>query len=513
MLLLKIRGKTISYASYKNKLEKEKEENLMNELRELEASTVDENTMQQLEELRIQLQQIRNKRIEGMMVRSRVKWMQDGEKGSRYFCSLEKRNFVDKSMGFIEKGNGEIISEQKNILNEVKKFYENLYSFKAVKEVDLKATMTNAPVLSDEDSELIEGQVTFAEAAAALKNMKNNKSPGPDGFTVEFYKFFFTDIGVFLVRSVNNGFQEELLSVTQRQGLITCIPKEDKPKQYINNWRPISLLNTAYKIASACITNRLKTVLPNIIHESQTGFLKGRYIGENLRLLYDTLLYTDKEQIPGLLLLVDFSKAFDSVSWSFIQKSLDFFNFGPDIKRWIKTLYNKANSCVQVNGQYSDWFNIERGVRQGDPSSPYLYLICAEILSLMIRTNDEIKGIKMKDKEFLLSQFADDTSLGLDGSERSFTAAIHTFDRFSLISGLHMNCDKTIVVWIGSRKNCGVRFCRDRNFCWDPGIFKVLGVKFSTDIDSITGLNYDGKIVKVKKILNTWKKKTINTSW
>ena len=88
--------------------------------------------------------------------------------------------------------------------------------------------------------------------------MKNNKSPGPDGFTVEFFKYFFSDIGAFLLRSVNKGFQDEQLSVTQRQGVIVCIPKEDKPKQYIQNWRPISLLNITYKITSSCTAGRLK---------------------------------------------------------------------------------------------------------------------------------------------------------------------------------------------------------------------------------------------------------------
>ena len=135
---------------------------------------------------------------------------------------------------------------------------------------------------------------------------------------VSSIKFFWNDIGTFLVRSINNGFTKEEMSVTQRQGVITCIPKEDKPKKYLKNWRLITLLNTAYKIASACIANRQKIVLPKIIHKDQTGFLKGRYIGENIRLLSDTLVYTEKEEIPGLLLLIDFEKAFDSISWSFM---------------------------------------------------------------------------------------------------------------------------------------------------------------------------------------------------
>ena len=110
------------------------------------------------------------------------------------------------------------------------------------------------------------------------------------------------------------------MSVTQRHGTITCIPKEGKDKQYIKNWRPITLLNTSYKIASACIADRLKLVLPSIINECQKGFLPGRYIGENIRLLYDVLVHTENSKIPGLLLLVDFEKAFDSIAWSFIKK-------------------------------------------------------------------------------------------------------------------------------------------------------------------------------------------------
>ena len=154
--------------------------------------------------------------------------------------------------------------------------------------------------------------------------MKNNKSPGPDGYTVEFFKFFFNDLGHFLVRSTNEGFDKGKLSITQYQGVITCIPKEGKPKQYIKNWRPISLLNVTYKLISSCISARIKQVLPKIIHHSQKGFIKGRYIGENIRMLYDILDHTEIANIPGLILAVDFEKAFDSVSWNFVRKSLKF---------------------------------------------------------------------------------------------------------------------------------------------------------------------------------------------
>jgi hypothetical protein len=115
-----------------------------------------------------------------------------------------------------------------------------------------------------------------------------------------------------------------LLSVSQKQGLITCLPKEGKPKHLLKNWRPISLLNVDYKIGSAYIAERLKTVLERLISNLQTGFLKGRYIGECTRLILDIIVRTEEEQIPGLLLLVDFEKAFDSLEWDFMFKCLNF---------------------------------------------------------------------------------------------------------------------------------------------------------------------------------------------
>lgn len=114
-------------------------------------------------------------------------------------------------------------------------------------------------------------------------------------------------------------------------------------------------------MASACIANRLKLVLPSLIKEEQTGFLAGRYIGENIRLLYDLMFYSEKLGLPGLLLQIDFEKAFDSVAWSFIYKVLDFFNFGHSIIRWIHLFYNRIESCVIVNGHLSEWFILQRG--------------------------------------------------------------------------------------------------------------------------------------------------------
>ena len=128
----------------------------------------------------------------------------------------------------------------------------------------------------------------------------------------------------------------------------------------------------------------------------------------------------------------------------------------------------------------------------------------------MIRRNKNIKGINLRGQETLLSLFADDTTMYLDGSERSFTEAILTLDHFSRMSGLRVNNDKTQLIWLGSRKNCGIRYMKDKNFQWDPGIFKILGVTFSTKTDDICNLNYSNKLDEIKRIIAKWKKREIS---
>ena len=242
---------------------------------------------------------------------------------------MEKRNFVNKIIPRLEIGE-ETITDQGKILKETKNFYENLYKDNhdlTDVNLDLELRDFDVPKLSDQEKDSLEGLITYPEATNFLRNMNNDRSPGSDGFSAEFFKFFWKKICTSVVRSLNYGFQEGKLSVTQREGIITCIPKEGKPKQFLKNWRPITLLNTVYKIASGVISTRIKSVLNKLISKDQTGFLKGRYIGENTRLIYDIMDFTEENDIPGLLLFIDFEKAFDSVSWNFLYKVLNFFNF------------------------------------------------------------------------------------------------------------------------------------------------------------------------------------------
>ena len=161
--------------------------------------------------------------------------------------------------------------------------------------------------------------------------MESNKSPGSDGLPAEFYRVFWKETSAgkkrHLLNALNYVYSKGLLSITQRRGLITLIPKKNKPTNLMKNWRPITLLNCDYKIAAKCIASRIKKVLPKLINNDQTGFMKNRFIGENIRLIDSIINYANAaEQIEGLLLFIDFEKAFDSIEWSFIEKTLKYFN-------------------------------------------------------------------------------------------------------------------------------------------------------------------------------------------
>ena len=355
----------------------------------------------------------------------------------------------------------------------------------------------------------MEGELTESEILAVLKKMKNNKSPGSDGFTVEFFKFFYNDLKVFIRKSINEGYRDGKLSITQRQGIITCLPKGDKPKQFLKNWRPITLLNVIYKLASGSIAERIKQVLDKLISKEQTGFMSGRYIGENTRLIYDILHITDKLDIPGLLLIIDFEKAFDSISWKFIEKVLNFLNFGESIKQWLKVFYNDISASVVQCGFLSEFFIVQRGCRQGDPLSPYIFLLCAEILTRMFKANKDIKGIKIADTEYTLSQFADDTTVLLDGSQKSLDEALRVLNRFAISSGLKVNASKTRAVWIGSMKFSGETFNHRLKLDWTQNDFDILGIKFSCNLDTIHEINYNEKIKEIKKEINQWSKRIL----
>ena len=242
------------------------------------------------------------------------------------------------------------------------------------------------------------------------------------------------------------------MSTSLRQSIITCLPKGHKDRTNLKNWRPISLLCVVYKMASAAIAERIKPYLNTIISRSQTGYLSGRFIGESTRLVYDLMHHVESDNLPGLLVQIDFEKAFDSISWGFLYQVLDYFAFDKKLIKWIKLFNNDINAFVLQCGNLSKPIAINRGCRQGDPIAAYLFILATEILKLLLDKDHNIKGINIGKHNFKVTQFADDTTLFLDGSRCSLQAALNVLETFGSFSGLKMNSEKTKVIWIGCKK-------------------------------------------------------------
>ena len=397
MMPLKIRDITTKFSINLKKAATREESQLIQEIENIESNPHDENYHENLEIRQIQLQTIRKVKMNGSMIRSKARWLQSGEKPTKYFCNLEKKNFIDKTMKKLTLENGETVFEQNAILNLVKQFYADLFKSRddQIDNIDLETMLekTDIAKLSRKEATALEGPLTIDELGIALKKMKNNKTPGIDGFPSEFFKVFWVKLKYLVLNALNHCYEKGMLSISMRQTIINCIPKGDKARDNIKNWRPISLLSVLYKLASSAIAARMNTVLNKLISQDQTGFVKGRYIGETTRLIYDIMHYTEVKELDGLLMLIDFEKAFDSISWKFMYNTLTFFGFGTSFIHWIKMFNNNIKACVLQAGVKSDFISIERGCKQGDPIAAYLFILCGQILNYLIKKNKKINGI------------------------------------------------------------------------------------------------------------------------
>ena len=196
------------------------------------------------------------------------------------------------------------------------------------------------PKLSEEQKHSSEGKTSSEECFHILDSFQNNKTPGNDGIPIEFYRKFWSLISESFVRCANECFKKGEMSCSQKQAVITLIEEKGKDRSFLENWRPISIVNVDAKNMSQVIASRIKSVLPYIIHDNQTGYVKDRFIDEIIRSIFDIMDFSVNENILGLLLFIDFEKAFDNVEWNFLYESLEMFNFGADFIRWVKTFHN-----------------------------------------------------------------------------------------------------------------------------------------------------------------------------
>ena len=343
----------------------------------------------------------------------------------------------------------------------------------------------------------------------ALKGMNAGSSPGIDGISTEFYKFFWVDIKYLVYESLMYAKESKELSISQRKGIFSLIHKgKDLAKDDIKNWRPISLMNVDYKLLTRVLANRLQGVVSEIIHENQSGFVKGRHITKILRELDDVIERDKYYKASNLLLAIDFEKAFDTISRQFIMKMCDRFGIGEYFGDWINIVMNNRLSCVKNNGLISDTFELQRGIRQGCALSPLLFILAVEVLAIRVRSDENIKGAKYGNYITKVRQYADDTTFLLR-DEIDVREVLSRLKEFETFSGLKINESKSNIMAAGKPELIGyvihgIKVCKS---------IKVLGVYFSVDSKATEdNKNWQSKIKKTKDAIKQWERRNMSLS-
>ena len=463
-------------------------------LKALQENNPNENI--EINSLKESIQQIHQNRSEGDRIRAKAKWIEEGEKSSKFFHGLEKSRGREKSWSSVKTSSGEIKTNIAEILDEQRKFFEKLYTNEETDEGAMNKLLSNIDIrLTEDEKNQCEQDVRIEELNDILKTLKNESSPGMDGIPYEFYKNFWDDIKEDFCEMVKSVLKTECC-MSQYLGIIILLYKNGL-RNVIENWRPITLLNCDFKLIEKIFANRLKKVIKLLIKEDQYAYIDGRYIGDSVRLMADVIFESELRRENGAIILIDQSKAYDRVEWTWLKKVLKQFNFGDRFISWIFMLYAQAKSTVMTNGFMSETIPVKRGLRQGSPLSSLLYILQAEPFAQSVRSSDKIMGIKLAEKEVKISSYADDTQIFVK-NEQSIKEVHHLLDLYSKSSGAKINHKKTEGILLGNMKG-------ENNIKWTKEQVKSLGIP--------QGLNenledYWEKIKqKIQRKLDMWKRR------
>lgn len=281
----------------------------------------------------------------------------------------------------------------------------------------------------------------------ALKESDSSKSPGPDGFNFGWLKSMWVHISDKVLNFFNEFHSSGFIQRGVNSSFIVLIPKKHNSLE-IGDFRPISLINCSLKLLLKVMTNRLKPFLGACISEEQSAFISGRNINEGIFIVNEVIHSLKSSNLDGSILKIDFSKAYDSVDWSCLFHSMSCLNMGEKWISWVLALLQSSRMSVLINGSPTEEFSPSRGLRQGDPLAPYLFLIVGEILSKLIsraREKGLIKGLVFNEDKDNITHFkyADDTILFMNNTFEDIPGMKKIFLLFQVITGLTINFEKS----------------------------------------------------------------------
>ncbi|XP_074305736.1 uncharacterized protein LOC141640956 [Silene latifolia] len=390
-----------------------------------------------------------------LIQKAKVHDIEHNDSCSKFFFAKIKERQQSQYIGEIQDIHGSLLSGLHDVGEAFVDYYQQLLGSSAVHPID-PSFIPNGQCLSDLDQATLIAPISRTEIQSALFSIHSSKSPGIDGFSSGFFKAAWDIIADDFCLAVLDFFKTSFMPKQANVSLITLIPKK-KIVSSVKDFRPISCCSIIYKTISKVLTVRLQGVMDKLVGKEQAAFISGRSLHGNVMLTQSLIKgYSRKFLTPRCLLKVDVSKAFDSIQWPFIQDMLGALNFPPPFIKWIMGCVTGPWYTLKVNGSHHGFFKGKSGVRQGDPLSPLLFVLCMEILSRVLRVMRRDPNVSFHPKCAKLDLthliFADDLMIFTRGDVPSVPRKVLRFFNSSL-AGLDLeliliNLKLILGVWI-----------------------------------------------------------------
>ena len=464
-----------------------------------------EETQKRLVNKKLQYNTLQTYRTEKLILRSKQRYYELGERSHKILAWQLRTEQASKIINAIRTDSNKITYKPLEINETFKNFYSKLYQSESQNdeiEIERFLAQISLPRLNSEEQKGLDLPFTNKEIEDALGSLQSNKSPGEDGFPPEFYKRF-KDLLIPL-------FMELLVQVERTHKLpesfstaiLIVLPKKDRDLLDPASYRPISLLNTDYKIIAKMLSNRLSKYLPKLVHDDQTGFIKNRQSVDNITRLLSLIHLAQKRQETSMAIALDAEKAFDRLEWDFLFKVLGKYGLGPTFINWIKTLNASPKAKVVTNNQISPSFHLTRSARQGCPLSPALFILAIEPLAELIRMDPDIKGFTVNQEEYKINLFADDVLVYLTNPFYSLRKLSFRLEEYGKVSGYKVNWDKSEILPFTEGDYTQCRSLT--HFRWPTNGIKYLGIRVDNNIMNLYKLNYLPLLRKIQEDLDKW---------
>jgi hypothetical protein len=471
--------------------------------------------VRELETLKVQKDAILNEQGEKLANLARTKWYNEGEKSNKYFLNMLKRQQSRSDMNCliingVECTNGDMIKEH------VKDFYQHLYNHGRNTQIE-PSFLDNMFSVDADLNNSINADITLNELWQTLKSLRAT-TPGPDGISNAYLKKLFDIVGPLIIEAWQYSLQKNELMWSHKNSFLRLIPKPGKDPKELKNWRPITLSNCDHKLITKTYNSRLLNIIKDYITPTQTAYIKGRNIADNLRLLNAlTKNSAINQDVNVSAVALDAQKAFDSVNHAYlceILKKIGLTNFIPIFQLLYKDLVND----IIINGKAEVKFKICNGVKQGDALSCSLFILAIEPVIRNIQANEEIIPVTCNRLNYTWPKvlaYADDITVLTKNNHRSVQAIFTEYEKLSQASGLFLNADKTELFNITSPQNFAmqqhhVRYANNDYSIINSMSVKINGIFFNNNKDEMAQENFDCMFAKMNKHFMDWSKRHLS---